>query len=326
MHTKTRPSLQACLILQIFVSISMALETKFRLTEIFRDDFNTDDYLNASKWTAADRHTASPLELSYYKTEFARVQNEYLALHCKQQPYAGCNYTSSRVDTNGKFTFLYGEIEWRAKMPGGPDFYTGLWLANPTSQRVSLPLEFLPPAVAFLDRAGVLSQRLFFGYNHLDQVNYDLGLHGNIFLQKKALAFHALKIVWTNESLEWFIDGDLVYWVRDAAKIPQVPLQIVMNIVVGGVFCSVQVDGTSLFQPRHMLIDYVVVRQNISYVTEEERQLLTPSEKTAIMPGYFIPVAGTLAVMLVVCVAVLAVFILRLSRQRYPVRNSGELF
>jgi hypothetical protein len=32
-------------------------------------------------------------------------------------------YTSGRVDTRGKFDFLYGEVEWRAKLPKGKGTY-----------------------------------------------------------------------------------------------------------------------------------------------------------------------------------------------------------
>ena len=299
-------------------------EVVVRLEEVFRDDFNIDDSLNDSKWSTAERHTASISELSYYMEENVGVKNDYLILHCEQEKYMGCNYTGSRVDTNGKYEFLYGEIEWRAKLPGGPEFYTGLWLNKPETNPDLLPFEFAPPSVAFIDSAGIVSQRLFHSYNHMQQVDYDEGIYANIFLAKKPLTFHVYKLIWTDATMEWYVDGHRVFWVYNATKVPQVPLQIVMNIVVGGAFCGGPPgNGTDAFPARQVLVDYVVVRQNVTYVVEEEDQdeegmdAILDNNWRETMPTYFLPVVGALAILLViVIVCVLVVVGLRIKARR----------
>ncbi|OWA52261.1 hypothetical protein BV898_16719 [Hypsibius exemplaris] len=317
-----------CIFATVFairVSTTNADETVTRLVEIFRDDFNTDDYLNDSKWTVADRHTASQAEVSYYMEENVGVKNEYLILHCEQEYHQGCNYTSSRVDSNGKFEFLYGEVEWRAKLPGGPDFYTGLWLNRPST--VELPLEFAPPSAAFIDNGGINSQRLFHSLNDDQQVEFDVGIYSNIYLSKKPLAFHKFKMVWTNTSMEWYIDEHKVYWITDPVKIPHIPLQIVMNIVVGGAFCETQADGTRDFQVRQVLVDYVVVRQNRTFEEEdsaEEMYTVSNIPHREDMPWYFIPVIGTLGSLLLAFGALLAVLVvLTVRRRRRRMLNGG---
>jgi len=291
------------------------------MVEILRDDFHTDDLINTSVWNVADRHTASALELSYYMKENVGAKNEYLVLLCEEENFRGCNYTSARVDTNGKFQFLYGEIEWRAKMPRGLDFYTGLWLTKPTKKAdTPLPLEFNPPAIAFIDANGVIYPRVFHGRNHLQQVAFETGLYSNHALSKKPLAFHTFRIVWTNTSLEWFVDDHRVFWVHDPAKIPHVPLEIVQNIIVGGVFCEQQTPNASMyFQTRQVLIDYVVVRQNRPF---SDNSTDYEAAATAGEPAYFFPVVGILTSVLVVCLLVLAVIGFKRYRSRYQIQPS----
>lgn len=68
-------------------------------------------------------------------------------------------------------------------------------------------------------------------------------------------------MTWTKDRLVWYVDNHKVFSLDDVKKIPQIPLQLVMNMAVGGQFAIGAPDGT-MNAAVEMHIDYVTVRQN----------------------------------------------------------------
>jgi beta-glucanase (GH16 family) len=50
----------------------------------------------------------------------------HLILRALNTPYGGFQYTSGRIETNAKFSFKFGRIEVRAKLPAGPGSFPGI--------------------------------------------------------------------------------------------------------------------------------------------------------------------------------------------------------
>ncbi len=50
-----------------------------------------------------------------------------------------------------------------------------------------------------------------------------------------AAAFHEYAIEWRKDSLRWFVDGELVYTNADTGRIPDLPLQLMMNLWMSSV-------------------------------------------------------------------------------------------
>ena len=54
--------------------------------------------------------------------------------------YGPCDYTSARITTSGHFSFTYGRLEARIKIPYGQGLWSGLWLLGSNVVTVGWPL------------------------------------------------------------------------------------------------------------------------------------------------------------------------------------------
>ena len=114
--------------------------------EVFRDDFN-DHQVDSSKWNVITAPSHVNQELQHYAWDDVWEEHGHLFLRSQRRPYGDRQYTSGRVDTQYKFQFLYGEVEWRAQLPKGEESWKASWLTQlPTTMthhRCCLPLQLL---------------------------------------------------------------------------------------------------------------------------------------------------------------------------------------
>jgi beta-glucanase (GH16 family) len=194
--------------------------------EIFRDDFSL-SHLNSNKWNAANEASELNDELEYYRPENVFIENDQLHLQAQHQEYGDYNYTSGRVDTKDKFDFLYGEVEWRARVAKGKGLWSALWLL-PVQCQAAVACEQSPPAVSMIDvrgdrlRESVLT--VFWRRHRTEDVrSADRTITHPVDM---SLDFHLYKLVWLPTSLTWFIDGKEVFNVTGRRRVPSVRMQV----------------------------------------------------------------------------------------------------
>ena len=115
----------------LITGFSFAQET---WEKIFEDEFNGSS-LNSTVWTH-ETGTGSQYglwgwgngESQYYQSQNTTVSNGTAKIVAKQQNVGGMNYTSSRIKTDGKFTFKYGKVQARMKTVEGEGFWPAFWL------------------------------------------------------------------------------------------------------------------------------------------------------------------------------------------------------
>jgi beta-glucanase (GH16 family) len=103
---------------------------------IWADEFEGDGAVDDAKWF---HQTLLPLgdswfngEIQHYtdRTENARVENGILKIEACREAFTDQGhtkqFTSARL--NSKFTFQYGRVEIRAKLPMGPGTWPALWM------------------------------------------------------------------------------------------------------------------------------------------------------------------------------------------------------
>lgn len=80
-------------------------------------------------------------ELQYYtdRTANLRIEDGHLVIEARKEPYGGRNYTSARINTMGKRTFLYGKIEARIMFPSGSGTWPAFWMMGNDYNRVGWP-------------------------------------------------------------------------------------------------------------------------------------------------------------------------------------------
>lgn len=102
-------------------------------------DYATDssNSLSSNDWNIYQGPAPSNNEAEYYTNNSAnlRIQNGALTLEAIQQSEPqGYSYSSARVDTMDKKTFLYGRIDITAKLPDGIGTWPAAWLLPATTK------------------------------------------------------------------------------------------------------------------------------------------------------------------------------------------------
>jgi beta-glucanase (GH16 family) len=85
-------------------------------------------------------------ELESYtaRTENASIQDGNLVITARKEPYTGTDgiardYTSARMKTQGKFSWKYGKVEARIKIPYGQGIWPAFWMLGDDITTVSWP-------------------------------------------------------------------------------------------------------------------------------------------------------------------------------------------
>jgi len=236
---------------------------------VFDDEFNgaSGTGVDTSKWTI-DSGTGQNGEQEYYTNgnNAAMDGQGHLVMTARKESVGGRDYTSHRMNTGGKFTFQYGHVEARVKVPKGQGFWPAFWMMG---------ADFLTgrpwPYNGEVDIMEILGKDTFTGYSTLHAPMYN---GGNGYGQSYKAAggadlsadFHTYAADWDSKGIRFYLDNTLVFnaskdtventkgaWIYDH------PFYVILNLAVGGDWPGA-VDATTPF-PSQMLVDYVRVYQ-----------------------------------------------------------------
>ncbi len=242
-------------------------------TLVWSDEFNggAGTRPDAAKWTQ-DPGTGPNNELEYYKPENTAMDgNGNLVITARQETTAGsscpggpCQYTSGRINTGGKFTFTYGKVEARVKVPKGNGLWPAFWMMG---------ADFLTgrpwPYNGEIDILEVLGKDVKTSYSTIHAPAYNGGggigapytLPGGADFSDD---FHVWAATWNSKGIVYTLDGRTVLTLSkeqvEATRGPWVfdhPFYIILNLAVGGDWPGPPDAGTGF--PKQMLVDYVRV-------------------------------------------------------------------
>lgn len=224
------------------------------------------------------RETSKHRELHYYVTDEVSVGKGVLRISSRVRKYGSREYTSGRLDTDGKFAPIYGRFEIRAKLPGGKGIWPAHWLYP--QNRDWLMEKTMEDAVANGKERLIPEERPW--YTEIDIMEF-LGhetntLYGTIHYcsfdgTRRSSSgtwrgtvdftkdFHIYALEWEPDSIRWFIDGNLIYTTTNG--IPHKPHYIILNTAIGGSWPG-NPDSTTIF-PQYHDIDYIRVFQKKNY-------------------------------------------------------------
>jgi beta-glucanase (GH16 family) len=194
-------------------------------------------------------------ERQIYTKNNHSVENGFLTINVNKE---GNIYTSTRITTAGKKEFKYGYIEARAKIPVGKGIWPAFWMLGSNIKQVGWPKA---GEIDILEYVGKEPDMVFTSLHTQDS-------HGNTINTKKTRfenieeGFHTYAIDWTEEKIEFFVDGQSVYTFNPSDKNSDVwpfnqPFYFILNVAVGGNFGGPDVDD-SIF-PQKFIIDYIKV-------------------------------------------------------------------
>jgi beta-glucanase (GH16 family) len=164
------------------------------------------------------------------------------------------DYTSGMIETstmsstnpNTIYTFTYGKVEIRAKVPGGRGLWPALWMCNPN---------IWPPEIDILDN-GMPYPDSVFKVRQSDsggaEIEYDTG---GVDISQD---YHTYGLEWEPGSTRYYFDDKLTT-VNSSNAVPSLPMYLILNLQIGGSWPG-EPDETTVF-PAYMYVDYVRVYQ-----------------------------------------------------------------
>jgi beta-glucanase (GH16 family) len=230
---------------------------------VWHDEFDG-AVLDTTKWvreTGGNGWGNAELEFYTDRVENARLENGYLVIEARHEPFGNQAYTSARLKTQGLGAWKYGRIEARIQIPRGQGLWPAFWMLGDDIGQVGWPT---CGEIDIMENIGK-EPRTVHGTVH--GPNYS-GANGNssaYALTNGAFAdsFHVFAIEWQPSVIQWFVDGTLYKtvlpgdlpgrWVYDH------PFFILLNVAVGGYWPG-NPDSTTVF-PQTMRVDYVRVYQ-----------------------------------------------------------------
>lgn len=202
-------------------------------------------------------------ELQYYRQENVEVSEGLLKITAKEELFGGKNYTSSRITTQGKQSFMHGRIDIRAALPYGQGIWPALWMLGDNFSSVGWPECGEIDIMELVGGAGT-NDKTVHGTIHWDDNGSHASYGGSNSLSEGIYAeeFHVFSIIWDQSSIKWLRD-DIQYQVADITPAGLSEFQesffLIFNLAVGGNWPG-SPDGSTVF-PQTMAVDYVRVFQ-----------------------------------------------------------------
>jgi beta-glucanase (GH16 family) len=232
--------------------------------------------LDTVKWRAWQPSTPGPYneERQEYLPSQVAVTGGNLVITATNQPYSSqygsYDYRSGRVESN--FGQRHGRFEIRADLPGTKGTWPALWLL-PDVNQYSWPTQGEIDILENKGHQGNLTSSAF---------HFRLsGQHQYVADERTAArfgqaenyhnSFHTYAVEWDATKIRYFVDDVHWYTTYNAGAYAgtngvtvngflagqSAPMQVVLNLAVGGQFLgSQQPDATSVW-PQQLLVDYV---------------------------------------------------------------------
>ena len=237
---------------------------------IWSDEFNGSGLVDESKWNynVGDWGWGNN-ELQYYtpkNTQNARQENGSLIIEAHRNK-TGNKWTSARLTTQGKVSFKYGRIEFRAKVPVGRGTWAAGWLLG-DSYKDELSWPYCGE-IDVLESVGYeTNDTTGNGINHatchtrayyFKQGNQ---IGSEIKVDSMNSKFHTYAVEWYPTKIEGYLDDELYYTydkIADEFEWPfNQPQNLVLNLAIGGGWGGAKGVDSS-FTSHQYILDYVRV-------------------------------------------------------------------
>jgi beta-glucanase (GH16 family) len=251
---------------------------------VWADEFDKPGLPDPAKWNYEEGFIRNN-EDQYYtraRKENARVEDGMLIIEARKEPWTNgayspdapprararrglrlAHYTSASLTTRGKFSWTYGRIEVRAKLPGGRGPWPAIWTLGTNINQVGWPacgeidmMEF----VGF-DPGNIHANVHTRKYNHVKHN----GKGGQTMVPDASETFHVYAMEWSPERLDFFVDDHTYFtYENEHSGVDAWPFDhgqyLILNLAIGGDWGGQHgIDDTAF--PQRYCIDYVRVYQ-----------------------------------------------------------------
>ncbi len=193
------------------------------------------------------------------------------------QPTAGTpTYTSARLKSQGLFSFMYGRIEARLKLPESQGMWPAFWMLGNNIKTLSWPacgeldiMEHIdgsnpPPSAGGTPEGYDWIAGSVHGGTSSNEANGTQQYHPTGF---SAAAWHTYGMIWSKGQVQYYVDDPTNPYVTFTSStfpgtwpFDQGPQFILLNLAVGGDWPG-SPNATTVF-PSEMTVDYVRIYAN----------------------------------------------------------------
>jgi beta-glucanase (GH16 family) len=237
-------------------------------TLVWADEFNaaTGTGADTTKWNLVNKGDGfGNNELQFYTN---RAQNAYhdgngfLVIKAVKEPYMNRQYTSARLESNGKFQRTYGRFESRMQLPRGQGIWPAFWMLGNNIGSAGWPTCGEIDVMENIGREPSIVHGTLHGpgYSGGSPISSAYTLPNGA---RFADEFHVFAIEWELDVVRWYVD-DIQYAVKTPADTPsgarwvyEHPFYLLLNVAVGGNWPGAP-DATTVF-PQTLTVDYVRV-------------------------------------------------------------------
>jgi len=160
-------------------------------------------------------------------------------------------YRSGMIASHGHFSFEYGFVEIRAKVPAGPGLWPAFWMLPEVEAPNTIDW---PPEIDILEILGNEPTKLYMG--NWDGTEFNpLHYAGDYIGPDFSADFHVIGLRWAPDLLVWYVDG--IERFRSDQGVPTVPMYLIANLAVGGNWPGPPNDDTEF--PSTFEVDYIRV-------------------------------------------------------------------
>lgn len=236
--------------IDIAVTVAMAL--------VWFDEFDTPGAPNSNKW-GYDLGASGwgNNELQYYtdRRDNSYVTDGTLKIVAKKEAFSSSQYTSARLLSKGKYSFKYGKVEVRAKIPAGVGTWPAIWMLGDNINTVSWPA---CGEIDIMEHVGRDLNKIISAFHY--PVYYGSNAKvATTMVPTATTEFHVYKLEWTPASMQIFVDDKLFHTLPNSPSIPyNQNFFLILNIAMGGNLGG-PIDPS--FTSTTFEIDYVRVYQ-----------------------------------------------------------------
>ncbi|HKW29112.1 MAG TPA: family 16 glycosylhydrolase [Verrucomicrobiae bacterium] len=215
-----------------------------------------------------------------FENDTARHENSYvtngtLVIEARRENYLGNSFTSARMLTQGRFAYMYGDLEARVKLPNTANgLWPAFWLMGNNAGAIVWPACGEVDVLEMGSAAGIaqgIQQELIDSAVHYSNAtngysNYVTWLTNAADLTQD---YHLYKMSWTPTTISFYLDGvqygsfDITADYLSEFHQPMFPI---LNIAVGGYNPSYtgvySPAGVTATMPARMYVDWIRLSNN----------------------------------------------------------------
>jgi beta-glucanase (GH16 family) len=190
-------------------------------------------------------------ELQAYVPEAVSVQDGILRLEARPQPtrYRGATqpFVSGTLTSHGKFSFCFGLIEIRAKIPSAAGLWPAAWL---------LPESLAwPPEIDVFEFRGQEPTRVLMTHHWRTADGHHRYSSQHFEGPDFSRDFHTYALEWMPDRLVWSVDGVVRH--QSSEHVPATPMYLNIALAVGGTFPGSPNEATHF--PAVLEVDWIRV-------------------------------------------------------------------